>query len=179
MFNPGAIEASPRRIALAGPWWRRPAACGISRTHPGLPPLDRPAVGACRAHAICLLVKAWPIIARRDDIRVIVGFSDVAQNAADPFLCPFEDLQTVLIAWDQVLVEPRCSIGRMVWACRKSLVAPGNRVRIMHALSKSCDGLSLIDLGNVARGPEDPIDAILTLACEGHLAIDVSQPHEA
>jgi hypothetical protein len=64
----------------------------------------------------------------------------------------------------------------MVWACRKTLVSPGNRVRILHALSKSCDGLSLIDLGNVVRGPEDPIDAILALACEGHLTIDVSQP---
>jgi hypothetical protein len=114
------------------------------------------------------------IIVQRDGVRIAVGFVDTYLDIQEAPQHQFDGLPTVFIAREQVLAEPRCSIARMIWACRKTLVSPGNRVRILHSLSQSCDGLSLVDLGNVVSGPEDPIDAILALACEGHIAVNIS-----
>jgi hypothetical protein len=71
--------------------------------------------------------------------------------------------------------EPRISTVRLVMACRRTYVSAGDRVRILHYLDE-CGTGRLVECAAVVQNAQDGVAAVLALAVEGLLAVDVSRP---
>ncbi|ACA20591.1 hypothetical protein M446_6326 [Methylobacterium sp. 4-46] len=74
-----------------------------------------------------------------------------------------------------VRAEPRLSTVRLVMACRRSFVSAGDRVRILHYLDE-CGTGRLVDCAGVVQNAVDGVAAVLALAVEGLVAIDIARP---
>jgi hypothetical protein len=74
-----------------------------------------------------------------------------------------------------IRAEPRFTTMRLVTACRRSHVTAGDRVRILHQLDE-CGTMRLVDCAGMAMNAADGVAAVLALACEGLVAVDISRP---
>jgi hypothetical protein len=71
--------------------------------------------------------------------------------------------------------EPRLTTLRLVLACRRTFVCAGDRVRILHCLDE-CGTARLVDCAAVVRQGQDGVAAVLALALEGFVALDIDAP---
>ncbi|MBZ6078589.1 hypothetical protein [Microvirga puerhi] len=71
--------------------------------------------------------------------------------------------------------EPRLATVRLITACRRTPVTAGDRVRILHQLDE-CGTMRLVDCASAAMNAADGVAAVLALACEGLVAVDISRP---
>ena len=71
--------------------------------------------------------------------------------------------------------EPRFTTVRLIRACRRTLVSAGDRVRILHHLDE-CGTARLVEAAGAAQTAADGVAAVLALACEGLVAVDISRP---
>ena len=72
-------------------------------------------------------------------------------------------------------VEPRMRTARLVMACRRTFVSAGDRVRILHHLDE-CGTGRLVDCAGAATSAMDGVAAVLALAAEGLVAVDIRYP---
>lgn len=71
--------------------------------------------------------------------------------------------------------EPRISTVRLIMACRRATVSAGDRVRILHHLDE-CGTGRLVECAAMAINAQDGVAAVLALAVEGLVAVDISRP---
>lgn len=72
-------------------------------------------------------------------------------------------------------VEPRFTTVRLIMACRRTPVSAGDRVRILHHLDES--GVApLIECAGAVQNTRDGVAAVLALAVEGLVAVDIDRP---
>ena len=71
--------------------------------------------------------------------------------------------------------EPRISTVRLIMACRRTPVSAGDRVRILHHLDE-CGTGRLVECAAMAINAQDGVAAVLALAVEGLVAVDISRP---
>jgi len=71
--------------------------------------------------------------------------------------------------------EPRFTTVRLIRACQRTFVSAGDRVRILHHLDE-CGTARLVEAAGVAQNAMDGVAAVLALACEGLVAVDISRP---
>jgi hypothetical protein len=71
--------------------------------------------------------------------------------------------------------EPRISTVRLIMACRRTTVSAGDRVRILHHLDE-CGTGRLVECAAMAINAQDGVAAVLALAVEGLVAVDLSRP---
>jgi hypothetical protein len=74
-----------------------------------------------------------------------------------------------------VRAEPRFSTVRLILACRRTPVTAGDRVRILHQLDE-CGTMRLVECAGAAQNARDGVAAVLALACEGLVAVDIEGP---
>jgi hypothetical protein len=74
-----------------------------------------------------------------------------------------------------IRVEPRFTTVRLILACKRTPVTAGDRVRILHQLDE-CGTMRLVDCAGAAMNTMDGVAAVLALACEGLIAVDISRP---
>jgi hypothetical protein len=98
----------------------------------------------------------------------------------DEFVDPagVKDQNCIRLHRSMVLKEPRLSNARLIWSMRKKIVPPADRLRILMRLQIAHDaGLPISTLiPCVAAGSIEAVDAILSLACEGLLSLDIDRP---
>jgi hypothetical protein len=68
--------------------------------------------------------------------------------------------------------EPRATTVRLILACRRTPVTAGDRVRILHQLDE-CGAMRLVDCAGMVMNTRDGVAAVLALACEGLVAVDI------
>ncbi len=74
-----------------------------------------------------------------------------------------------------IRAEPRFTTVRLILACKRTPVTAGDRVRILHQLDE-CGTMRLVDCAGAAMNTVDGVAAVLALACEGLIAVDISRP---
>jgi hypothetical protein len=74
-----------------------------------------------------------------------------------------------------VMAEPRFTTVRLIMACRRTPVTAGDRVRILHQLDE-CGTMRLVDCAGTAQNAGDGVAAVLALAVEGLVAVDINRP---
>jgi hypothetical protein len=72
------------------------------------------------------------------------------------------------------LREPRAGTARAVWAMRKRIVPPADRLRILDRLHADGHGLPIADLMVCVRSG-DAADAVLAMACDGSVVLDIDR----
>lgn len=128
-------------------------------------------------------IKAGPGSASTEilDLLVETG-AGVARLLAirDEFVDPVgpEDQTCIRLRRSMVLKEPRLSNARLIWSMRKKIVPPADRLRILMRLQAAqAAGLPISALiPCVAAASIEAVDAILSLACEGLLSLDIDIP---
>jgi len=70
--------------------------------------------------------------------------------------------------------EPRFSTVRLIGACRRIPVSAGDRVRILHHLDEAGTA-PLVEVASAAQA-YDGVAAVLALACEGLLTVEIDRP---
>ncbi|WP_331327839.1 hypothetical protein [Methylobacterium fujisawaense] len=70
------------------------------------------------------------------------------------------------------LREPRVGTARAVWAMRKHIVPPADRLRILDRLHADGRGLPIADLMVCVRSG-DAAEAVLAMACDGSVVLDI------
>lgn len=71
--------------------------------------------------------------------------------------------------------EPRYTTLRLIMACKRTPVSAGDRVRILHHLDE-CGTMRLVDCASVVQNAQDGVAAVLALAVEGLVAVDINRP---
>ncbi|KAA2237008.1 hypothetical protein [Salinarimonas soli] len=71
--------------------------------------------------------------------------------------------------------EPRRTTVRLVAACRHVTVSAGDRVRILHHLDE-CGVAPLVEVAGAAHNALDGVAAVLALAVEGLVSLDIDRP---
>ena len=71
--------------------------------------------------------------------------------------------------------EPRLSTVKLVMACRHTHVSAGDRVRILHHLDE-CGSAPLVECAGTVQNARDGVAAVLALAVEGLVEIDIDRP---
>jgi hypothetical protein len=71
--------------------------------------------------------------------------------------------------------EPRYTTVRLVQECRRTPVSAGDRVRILHHLDETGTA-PLIECASVVQNTRDGVAAVLALAVEGLVVMDIEQP---
>jgi hypothetical protein len=71
--------------------------------------------------------------------------------------------------------EPRRTTVRLIAACRNVVVSAGDRVRILHHLDE-CGTAPLVEVAGAAHNALDGVAAVLALAMEGLVAVDIDRP---
>lgn len=71
--------------------------------------------------------------------------------------------------------EPRLTTVRLIMACRRTPVTAGDRVRILHQLDEA-GIMRLVDCAGAVMNTQDGVAAVLALACEGLVAVDINRP---
>jgi hypothetical protein len=74
-----------------------------------------------------------------------------------------------------IRAEPRFTTVRLITACRRTVVTAGDRVRILHQLDE-VGTMRLVDCAGAVMNTQDGVAAVLALACEGLIAVDISRP---
>ena len=74
-----------------------------------------------------------------------------------------------------IRAEPRFTTVRLIMACKRTPVSAGDRVRILHQLDES-GTMRLVDCASAVMNTADGVAAVLALACEGLIAVDISHP---
>ena len=74
-----------------------------------------------------------------------------------------------------IRAEPRFATVRLIMACKRTPVTAGDRVRILHQLDES-GAMRLVDCASAVMNTADGVAAVLALACEGLIAVDISRP---
>ena len=74
-----------------------------------------------------------------------------------------------------IRAEPRFMTVRLITACRRTPVSAGDRVRILHQLDE-VGTMRLVDCAGAVMNTQDGVAAVLALACEGLIAVDISRP---
>lgn len=74
-----------------------------------------------------------------------------------------------------IRAEPRFTTIRLIMACKRTPVTAGDRVRILHQLDES-GAMRLVDCASAVMNTADGVAAVLALACEGLIAVDISRP---
>jgi hypothetical protein len=74
-----------------------------------------------------------------------------------------------------VRAEPRFTTVRLILACKRSPVTAGDRVRILHQLDE-VGTMRLVDCASAAMNAADGVAAVLALACEGLVTVDITRP---
>jgi hypothetical protein len=74
-----------------------------------------------------------------------------------------------------IRAEPRFTTMRLILACKRTPVTAGDRVRILHQLDES-GAMRLVDCASAVMNTADGVAAVLALACEGLIAVDISRP---
>jgi hypothetical protein len=70
--------------------------------------------------------------------------------------------------------EPRRTTLRLIQACRPVLVSAGDRVRVLHYLDE-CGVAPLVEVAGAAHNALDGVAAVLALALEGLVAVDIDR----
>lgn len=76
---------------------------------------------------------------------------------------------------DSLRAEPRLTALRLVLSCRGTPLSPGDRVAVLHHLAES-GTCSLVEAAAYARHAPDGVAAVLALAAEGLVALDLDGP---
>lgn len=71
--------------------------------------------------------------------------------------------------------EPRFGTVRLIRACKRTPVTAGDRVRILHQLDET-GTMRLVDCAGMAMNAADGVAAVLALACEGLVAVEIDRP---
>ncbi len=74
-----------------------------------------------------------------------------------------------------VRAEPRFTTVKLILACKRTPVSAGDRVRILHQLDE-CGTMRLVDCAGCALNAADGVAAVLALACEGLVTVDINRP---
>jgi hypothetical protein len=74
-----------------------------------------------------------------------------------------------------IRAEPRSTTMRLIMACKRTPVTAGDRVRILHQLDEM-GTMRLVDCASAVMNTQDGVAAVLALACEGLVAVDISRP---
>lgn len=74
-----------------------------------------------------------------------------------------------------IRAEPRFATVRLIMACKRTPVTAGDRVRILHQLDE-VGTMRLVDCASAVMNTQDGVAAVLALACEGLIAVDISRP---
>ncbi len=74
-----------------------------------------------------------------------------------------------------IRAEPRYTTMRLVHECRRTPVSAGDRVRILHHLSETGTA-PLVECASVVQNTRDGVAAVLALAVEGLVTIDIDRP---
>jgi hypothetical protein len=71
--------------------------------------------------------------------------------------------------------EPRFTTVKLIMDCRRIPVSAGDRVRILHHLDE-CGTASLIECAGAVQNSRDGVAAVLALAVEGLISVDIDRP---
>lgn len=74
-----------------------------------------------------------------------------------------------------IRAEPRFTTARLIMACKRTPVTAGDRVRILHQLDEN-GTMRLVDCASAVMNTADGVAAVLALACEGLVAVDIGRP---
>jgi hypothetical protein len=74
-----------------------------------------------------------------------------------------------------IRAEPRFTTVRLIKACKRTPVSAGDRVRVLHQLDE-VGTMRLVDCAGGVLNTQDGVAAVLALACEGLIAVDISRP---
>jgi hypothetical protein len=74
-----------------------------------------------------------------------------------------------------IRAEPRFTTVRLILACKRTPVTAGDRVRILHQLDEN-GTMRLVDCAAAAMNSTDGVAAVLALACEGLIEVDINRP---
>jgi hypothetical protein len=74
-----------------------------------------------------------------------------------------------------IRAEPRFTTMRLIMACKRTPVTAGDRVRVLHQLDE-VGAMRLVDCASGVMNTQDGVAAVLALACEGLIAVDISRP---
>lgn len=74
-----------------------------------------------------------------------------------------------------IRAEPRFTTVRLIMACKRTPVAAGDRVRVLHQLDE-VGTMRLVDCAGGVLNTQDGVAAVLALACEGLVAVDIGRP---
>ena len=74
-----------------------------------------------------------------------------------------------------IRAQPRFTTVRLIMACKRTQVTAGDRVRILHQLDES-GTMRLVECAGAAMNTVDGVAAVLALACEGLIEIDINRP---
>jgi hypothetical protein len=74
-----------------------------------------------------------------------------------------------------IRAEPRFTTVRLIMACKRTPVTAGDRVRVLHQLDE-VGAMRLVDCASAVMNTQDGVAAVLALACEGLIAVDISRP---
>ncbi len=87
-----------------------------------------------------------------------------------------EDGRALLVeTTSSIRAEPRYTTVRLVHECRRTPVSAGDRVRILHHLNETGTA-PLIECAGVVQNTRDGVAAVLALAVEGLVMIDIDRP---
>lgn len=87
-----------------------------------------------------------------------------------------EDGRPLLVETTSSLrAEPRYTTMRLVQECRRTPVSAGDRVRILHHLDETGTA-PLIECAGVVQNTRDGVAAVLALAVEGLVIVDIDRP---
>lgn len=70
--------------------------------------------------------------------------------------------------------DVRFQAARLIYDCRRRSVPAGDRVRILHALDEN-GALPLVEVSGLAHASIDGVAAVLALACEGLVEIEIQR----
>ncbi|MGO4527041.1 hypothetical protein AB4097_19540 [Microvirga sp. 2MCAF35] len=74
-----------------------------------------------------------------------------------------------------IRAEPRFTTMRLILACKRTPVTAGDRVRVLHQLDE-VGAMRLVDCASAVMNTQDGVAAVLALACEGLIAVDITRP---
>jgi hypothetical protein len=74
-----------------------------------------------------------------------------------------------------IRAEPRFTTVRLIMACKRTPVTAGDRVRILHQLDEA-GAMRLVDCASAVMNTQDGVAAVLALACEGLISVEIGRP---
>lgn len=119
----------------------------------------------------------------RDGASCLIDVVPEAELASHPLRTAFvaggleaEDGRLYVIETSSTIrAEPRFTTVKLILACRRTPVSAGDRVRILHHLDE-CSVAPLVECAGAAQNALDGVAAVLALACEGLVQVDINRP---